>query len=207
MKAEEYFQLDKRTTDVLNNQFDLDTTKIHTPDTSSFFDLAKMAREVRRTINKSKNPRLIVLECWMLLDFFVRYMLSSGLDLNRFEPINILPIGLRDCLVLLEKLKKDQLSKLEYNYSFEKNPSLIVLPYRENPKFRQVDDHWLTLATNLNPEWFKKASKLNDIRNQAAHKHNTDFIYKELGINGSKKIEELRKECLNILNLLIKFKR
>src|ERR1035437_8162619 len=56
---------------------------------------------------------MIVLETWFILDYCVRQLIISGLGLEKFptEDIDLLPYGMDVCLNLLEKLKKDQLSK------------------------------------------------------------------------------------------------
>lgn len=76
----------------------------------------------------------------------------------------------------------------------------------QDSKYRNVDENWLKLVEKLDAEWFKKAEKLNRVRNKAAHSFDENKIYQEIGLNGDRKLEELKKSCINTLNDLIGLK-
>lgn len=82
------------------------------------FDLSEKIITSQKVINSSENPRLIVLETWILIDYTVRHLLSHGLQINRFESadLSFLPLGTKDCILMLEKLIKDQINKDENPY-------------------------------------------------------------------------------------------
>lgn len=86
-------------------------------------DFSERVGETVEIIRKSENPRLMVLETWLLIDYTVRHVLTHGLGLNKFdsEKIKILPDSFLKCLDLLKALKEDQESK-------PKNPSLSAMP-------------------------------------------------------------------------------
>jgi len=75
-------------------------------------ELVKHAKKCIREVEGSKNIRLIVLETWLFIDFCIRELLMSGLDLNKvnIETCDlrylILPNSFRRCVELIEKLKK-----------------------------------------------------------------------------------------------------
>ncbi len=74
---------------------------------------AETAKEIKANIKKSNNPRVIVLESWLILDFCVRDLILSGLELKRFqtEKFDILPLSFKGCLDLLHNLRSDQLTR------------------------------------------------------------------------------------------------
>lgn len=86
-------------------------------DTFSFLEIVDST--IKR-INNSENPRIIILETWLILDYTIREILRRGLDIKRFcdDSFDPLPNGFRDCLNLLENFIKQQNSK-------NKNPYLI----------------------------------------------------------------------------------
>lgn len=75
-------------------------------------ELVKLAEKCIREVEGSNNVRLIVLETWLFIDFCIRELLMSGLDLNKVNIDTcdlrylILPNSFRRCIELIEKLKK-----------------------------------------------------------------------------------------------------
>ncbi|MBN7816028.1 hypothetical protein [Algoriphagus pacificus] len=86
-------------------------------DTFSFLEIVD--NSIKR-INNSENPRVIILETWLILDYTIRELLRRGLDIKRFcdDSFDPLPNGFRDCSNLLENFINKQNSK-------KKNPYLI----------------------------------------------------------------------------------
>ena len=75
-------------------------------------ELAKLAEKCIGEVEGSNNVRLIILETWLFIDFCIRELLMSGLDLNRVNidacdlRFQLLPISFCRCIELIEKLKK-----------------------------------------------------------------------------------------------------
>lgn len=75
-------------------------------------ELVKLAEKCIGEVEGSNNVRLIILETWLFIDFCIRELLMSGLDLNRVNidacdlRSQLLPISFRRCIELIEKLKK-----------------------------------------------------------------------------------------------------
>lgn len=86
------------------------------------YEFSGRVEEVVKIIKASNNPRIIILESWLLIDFTIRHLLLHGLGLNKFDhsKLDLLPKSFDTCLKLLKKLIKDQSGK-------EKNPSLDAL--------------------------------------------------------------------------------
>lgn len=75
-------------------------------------ELVKLAGKCIGEVEGSNNVRLIVLETWIFIDFCIRELLMSGLDLNRVNidacdlRYHILPNSFHRCIELIKKLKK-----------------------------------------------------------------------------------------------------
>ncbi len=76
-------------------------------------DFSEKIKITKKTIEESINPRLVILATWILIDFTIRHILKTGLELDRFESKNVslLPINTRDCIEILKSLVKDQKEK------------------------------------------------------------------------------------------------
>lgn len=78
--------------------------------------IAKILDESIKSLKKSKSARHIILEVWLILDYFVRTFIISGLNVEKFsyEDFNIseelLPKSFRECLNFLKKFKQIQSS-------------------------------------------------------------------------------------------------
>jgi len=199
-------------------------------------------------ISSSTNSRTIVLETWLIVDWFVRQLIISGikcleLQNNNYNPhYELLPNSLRECIDILKELKLSQ-EKLEslppkpftgvkgdYGFwefiqkeSIETYNKLIELEKKyqrkiynidsefffiseqnfDSNKFRFVNDEWLDSLSRLDEKWFNNVTKLNKARNSAAHAFSEDKIYEHFGINGEKKQELLKKECIKLLSNII----
>jgi len=79
----------------------------------TFINLTEKIKVSQKVIEVSENPRLIILETWLIIDFAVRHLLTVGLELDRFESDNLsfLPLSNRDCLRMLKNLITDQRNK------------------------------------------------------------------------------------------------
>ena len=75
-------------------------------------ELVKLAEKCIGEVEGSNNVRLIILETWLFIDFCIRELLMSGLDLNKVNiddcdlRFQLLPNSFRRCIGLIEKLKK-----------------------------------------------------------------------------------------------------
>lgn len=75
-------------------------------------ELVKLAEKCIEEIKCSNNVRIIILEAWLFIDFCIRELLMSGLDLNKINidtcdlRSQLLPNSFRRCIELVEKLKK-----------------------------------------------------------------------------------------------------
>ncbi len=92
-------------------------------------DYIEFLERVDRTmvfIGNSDNPRMIILETWLIIDYSIRQILRYGLEVDKFSDDNfdILPQGFKDCSKLLQNFIKIQKEKLP-------NPAqhIILLPY------------------------------------------------------------------------------
>lgn len=95
-------------------------------------DYFKILKECIETVQNSTNVRAIVLEAWLILDYFVRMILSNLLELDKFnnededfDVRNELLPNLNKCLELLEKI-------LNIQRSLKENPEIntIKLPIK-----------------------------------------------------------------------------
>ena len=96
-----------------NLSFDADTT----PATFTLRDLDQIIDYLDKSISLIKhtdNPRTIVLESWLIVDYIVRHNILDGLDLLRhgYDGYDVhehlLPKSHEECLKLLESLLVDQ---------------------------------------------------------------------------------------------------
>ncbi len=75
-------------------------------------ELIKLAGKCIEEVKGSNNARLIILETWLFIDFCIREILMSGLNLNRVNVdacdlrLHLLPKSFRECIKLIEKLKE-----------------------------------------------------------------------------------------------------
>jgi hypothetical protein len=74
-------------------------------------ELALLASRCIEEVERSDNVRLIVLETWLFIDFCIRQILISGLDLNEINVdccdlrIHLLPRSFRGCIHLIVRLR------------------------------------------------------------------------------------------------------
>ena len=90
----------------------------------------------------------------------------------------------------------------ECNKSYDKyrqSELLSVKPLYFGP---YKDIKLMALLKNIDDEWFKRARKLNKIRNFAAHSFDENKIYGELGLNGKNRLTSAREYCLEIIRIL-----
>lgn len=198
-----------------------------------------------KNIESADNPRTVILEAWIVLDYFIRSFIISGLNLDRYSYENfdlkfkLLPQGFKACLNFLETFIKNQ-KKLKSNpnyhrvdfygdfaYFILKNhkefykkqflpiveeyykkyyPELLDEVAYKNENFRAVSDEWMKIALIFNDNWFKKAMKINETRNLAAHSFDSKKIYFGLGINGRDKLSKTKSFCKDQLMSLLDIK-
>ena len=205
-----------------------------------YIKLVKYSLENIETFN---NPRIIIIETWLILDYSVRDLIIGGLNLNKhcYRDLDLryilLPHSFLECLRILRKIIKKQRSleekpktinnevSLKFNYKFwayikknhkdflekfgeiknqyyqkyyphlysnRKNTSSVFLPDAtrvfdafDSREYRFIDEKWLEVTNKLDEEWFKKAKKINEVRNYAAHSFDPKSICVKLGLSDS----------------------
>lgn len=76
----------------------------------------KLVKETKTIIDNNDNPRIIVIQTWLIIDFTIREILITGLNLSDFNiddldlRDDLLPWRFKNCIELLEKIKKTQKS-------------------------------------------------------------------------------------------------
>lgn len=219
-------------------------------------------------LKKLNSARHVILETWLVLDYFVRCFIISGFDLEKYSTkemnleFSLLPQSFRDCLDFLQEFIKNQ-EKLQYdvrrnaidlhglfarfvfkehkdfydkqfipiveNYYEKYHPELVGTSKKigqedkshvtnintsvsmskiiENQEYRQANETWLKSAiVLLNNDFFKKAEKINSLRNTAVHNLDSNYIYQKLGILGKNeeaKFAKLKKFCVDQLAELL----
>ena len=84
-----------------------------------FMELEKLATLWTNSVKVATSSRQIVLETWLLLDYFVRHLLAGAFDLNRFSTeefdlrYELLPQSFDRCLTLLENIYNEHLKVAE----------------------------------------------------------------------------------------------
>lgn len=78
-----------------------------------YIEFIEQLDKIIKYVEDSDNPRLIVLESWLIIDFSIRNLLKKGLEIERFcdEEFNLLPQGFKDCINLLENFIYNQRKK------------------------------------------------------------------------------------------------
>jgi hypothetical protein len=88
-----------------------------TPGVFSFKQMDELKKFISKTtqeIESSNNPRLIVLESWFIIDWFIRQFIISGINCydlvsDKFDPhYQLLPNSFRECINILQDLAKSQ---------------------------------------------------------------------------------------------------
>lgn len=142
-------------------------------------------------------------DCTQLLQNFIKQQKNKIPNPSRFAiklpyEFTVAIIEDKEFLKQFVKYEKEYYDKVNAPY-----PTFVDL---KDTKFRNVDDNWLKAVEKLDDKWFEKANKLNNIRNYAAHSFDEERIYKELGLNGNKKIDKLKDYCINTIKDLIGLK-
>lgn len=79
-----------------------------------FVIFEKLIKETETIIDNNDNPRIIVIQTWLIIDFTIREILITGLNLSDFNiddldlRDDLLPWRFKNCIELLEKIKKTQ---------------------------------------------------------------------------------------------------
>jgi len=74
-------------------------------------EFKQVAEKCLETIEETNNIRLIVIETWLFVDFSVRQLIMSALDLSKFNHedydlrYKLIPKNFSESLELLEKIK------------------------------------------------------------------------------------------------------
>ena len=134
----------------------------------SFFQLQELVNLARRCIGEveaSDNVRIIVLETWLFIDFCIRELLISGLNLDRLNidafdlRIHLLP-NFRACIKLITRLR-------------ESHSGLLRDPQE---KAIRMPGQYLTFLKKKHPEFFEQ---LLDIEQEYYHKYAPELKAKD----------------------------
>ncbi len=85
--------------------------------------------------------------------------------------------------------------------TFKTEPARIDFDAERN--YRYVSETWLTVTRRLDDTWKKRAYRLNNARNHAAHSYEYDKISKHLGYSGVNVEKLVRDECLTLIEQLV----
>lgn len=169
---DELFSKSRPRVEALFREFDIDNMSDRIlVSLVEFVPLAETVLEVRRTIKRSSNPRLIILETWLVLDHLVTTLLEDGLELHRFtsDKFDILPQSFSNKLEKLQALIEDQRQR-------KPNPSAKLL---------KIEGGFFSFVNNRNPEFMKELVRYEseyyrefhpDLQNIVIHNsHDSDY--------------------------------
>lgn len=167
-------------------------------------------------IKKSRNPRLIILETWLILDFTLRHLLLRGLELDRFytEDDSILPLNFRDCLKIFEEFILEQNKKPVggniYNQKIDFPLGFIDLIYTQDKKFfDKLTKFEHDYLTTLKPATIRPSENLQhqfaitrspEIRQVDEHWLSGVNQLNEGWIDFAKKLNEVRNKAVHSFN-------
>jgi hypothetical protein len=108
-----------------------------------FDELETFIYKKTKEIESSNNPRLIILESWFIVDWFIRQFIISGINCfdlmsERFNPhYQLLPNSFRECIYVLQELIESQ-KKLEpkptpYDNGFSGSSEFWVFIKQKSP--------------------------------------------------------------------------
>jgi hypothetical protein len=149
-----------------------------TPLYSSAFETEKIVKILEESlvyIKKSKSPRHIVIETWLILDYFIRFFIVSGLNIDKFSSNNfniaqeLLPQSFRDCLEFLEKFIKQQteLPIDPYKEKIDLYGKFAFFVIKQQPDF--YNKHFIPLVKDYYKKYYphllNTAKNLEQMRN------------------------------------------
>jgi hypothetical protein len=180
------FEKSKEEVTELFNIWENETSNLFSLNLETFINLSERIKTAQKVIQASENPRLIILESWLIIDFTVRHLLSVGLGVYRFQSLKLsfLPFGSRDCLKMLQDLIKDQKCKpinptrkalqlpgeffkiINKDKDFFQKFIAYNLEY-DNKVHVEYDKGYLILNNdpryrNVTDDWFNRASQLSE---------------------------------------------
>ena len=120
-------------------------------------------------IQSAESARLVVLEAWLLLDYSVRSLLLSILDLNTFNHPDydlgefLLPQSLSDCIDLIYRIKEVNMrlpDNPDFNSIKMRGKFLLYLQDKEPEFFNQfirIEDEYYTLYLSRIIQGFQRS--------------------------------------------------
>jgi hypothetical protein len=170
------------------------------------------------TIQKYDNPRLIVIETWLILDYIVRDLIISGLDLHKhcYDDFDLryklLPNGFRNCVELLEEIIKKQRS-LENDPAPKRVSGPVDFWYYFKNNFRNKFDEFIKIEEKFlkskYPKFFEEESHLKFASHLPVNKRYRSVIEPWIKVVGcideewlknTKKINEVRNQAAHSFN-------
>lgn len=137
-------------------------------------EIVMIIEESIKNIKQTKSPRHIILETWLILDYFVRLFIISGLNIDRYSTYDfdlaskLLPRSFEGCLNFLKKFVGIQ-NKLPENIGDNKIDFKGRFAYfiiKNHPDF--YDKHFIPIVKlyykKYYPELIKTAKTLEEIQ-------------------------------------------
>jgi hypothetical protein len=217
-------------------------------------ELETLADSWNQTMQSSNGLRQIVLDSWLLVDFWARITLCAAFGglINHSTPeldlrYELLPQSHDRCLALIQRLYTahsklpdvrpissvtgttgfwgylyrqhrplfDQLMTADNAYlediygpapsghpAWVLSSHMKVAPLSERPP-NKIPNNWLDLVGRLDEAWYRKARRLNNARNEAAHSTSHLRILAAFGVHGENAIERAKAECRELIGTLL----
>lgn len=73
---------------------------------------------------------------------------------------------------------------------------------RPLPEYSRVDRGWLEVAQRLTPDWYKRAKRINEARNKAAHRYDESKIFTLMGFAQPGALAKLKSECRELISTI-----
>ena len=101
----------------------------------------------------------------------------------------------------------EQLIELEKDYHKKFHPTFNPQSNEAIHKFYRKNDLWVQTMQSIDDDWFKKAKRINKIRNSAAHSFDPENIYRKFGYNGVNRFEQAKTECIDLIKSMLKIEK
>lgn len=103
----------------------------------------KLVKETKDIIDDNDNPRIIVIQTWLIIDFSIREILITGLHLSDFNVDDLdlrddlLPWPFEQCIELLEKIQETQksLNAKSVDHCLRWSFEFLKFIKKDNPEF------------------------------------------------------------------------
>ena len=181
-KSEKLFSRDSKKVERLLKMFDYNNSLPNYLDLPDFVDFAEQIDRTINLISINDQPRTIVLETWLIIDFSLRHILRHGLEIHKFcdDNFDFLPQGFRNCCHLLKTFIKRQNEK-------PINPSkgMIQLPevfnnklLKDKPFFEKFIKYESEYCEEVGGSLIANIGQLNDSKYRNVNEHWLESVNK-----------------------------